>query len=135
VNKGEIVRRLIYENPDADFIFCAGDDKVSWLSPKLCGNSSHLIQTDEDMFRSLRSIFPPGGPVADEPLILKPPVAITSSMEPEEAAEMPDVELKIKPQMIFSTTVGPPAKKTLAGWHVTCPEEVVDAMESLLDFN
>lgn len=29
VNKGEIVRRLIYENPDADFIFCAGDDKVS----------------------------------------------------------------------------------------------------------
>lgn len=33
VNKGEIVRRLIYENPDADFIFCAGDDKVSLLSP------------------------------------------------------------------------------------------------------
>lgn len=29
VNKGEIVRRLMYENPDADFIFCAGDDKVS----------------------------------------------------------------------------------------------------------
>jgi len=28
VNKGEIVRRLIYENPEADFIFCAGDDKV-----------------------------------------------------------------------------------------------------------
>lgn len=29
VNKGEIVRRLMYENPDADFVFCAGDDKVS----------------------------------------------------------------------------------------------------------
>ncbi len=29
VNKGEIVRRLIYENPDADYIFCAGDDKVA----------------------------------------------------------------------------------------------------------
>ena len=32
VNKGEIVRRLIYENPSADFIFCAGDDKVGYSS-------------------------------------------------------------------------------------------------------
>ena len=30
MNKGEIVRRLIYENPDADFILCAGDDKVGF---------------------------------------------------------------------------------------------------------
>lgn len=29
INKGEIVRRLIYENPDAEFVMCAGDDKVS----------------------------------------------------------------------------------------------------------
>ena len=29
INKGEIVKRILYENPDADFIFCAGDDKVS----------------------------------------------------------------------------------------------------------
>ncbi|KAG6864335.1 hypothetical protein C0991_010367 [Blastosporella zonata] len=42
VNKGEIVKRLLYKNPDAEFIFCAGDDK-----------------TDEDMFRSLL-LFPPG---------------------------------------------------------------------------
>jgi trehalose 6-phosphate synthase/phosphatase len=28
VNKGEIVRRLVYENPDVDFV-CVGDDKVS----------------------------------------------------------------------------------------------------------
>jgi Trehalose-phosphatase len=28
VNKGEIVKRLLYKNPDAEFIFCAGDDKV-----------------------------------------------------------------------------------------------------------
>ncbi|KAJ6631821.1 trehalose-phosphatase-domain-containing protein [Mycena sp. CBHHK59/15] len=27
VNKGEIVMRLLYKNPDAEFIFCAGDDK------------------------------------------------------------------------------------------------------------
>ncbi len=84
------------------------------------------------MFRSLRTIFPPGGIHNDEPLILKPPVALTSSMDPEDAEELPDVVLSITPDHIFSTTVGPPAKKTLAGWHVTCPEEVVDAMEHLL---
>jgi trehalose 6-phosphate synthase/phosphatase len=29
INKGEIVKRLLYNNPEAEFIFCAGDDKVS----------------------------------------------------------------------------------------------------------
>ena len=28
VNKGEIVKRILYFNPTAEFIFCAGDDKV-----------------------------------------------------------------------------------------------------------
>lgn len=28
VNKGEIVKRILYRNPDAEFVFCAGDDKV-----------------------------------------------------------------------------------------------------------
>ncbi|WVN85312.1 trehalose-phosphatase [Cryptococcus depauperatus CBS 7841] len=116
VNKGEIVRRLMYENPDADLIFCAGDDK-----------------TDEDMFRALRTIFPPGGVDDDKPVIMKPPVAVTSTMEPEEAAELADVELAIRPHDVFATTVGPPAKKTLASWHVTCPEEVVEALETLLE--
>jgi trehalose 6-phosphate synthase/phosphatase len=115
VNKGEIVKRLMYEHPEADFICCAGDDK-----------------TDEDMFRALRTVFPSGGPVGDEPVILAAPVAVTSALDPEDADEKEDVELKIRPENIFATTVGPPAKKTLAGWHVTCPEEVVDALEHLL---
>lgn len=29
VNKGEIVKRLMYQNPNAEFVFCAGDDKVN----------------------------------------------------------------------------------------------------------
>ncbi|KAI8911238.1 glycosyltransferase family 20-domain-containing protein [Powellomyces hirtus] len=37
INKGEIVKRLISQNPDADFLFCAGDDR-----------------TDEDMFKQVR---------------------------------------------------------------------------------
>ncbi|KAG0200935.1 threalose-6-phosphate phosphatase [Mortierella sp. NVP41] len=36
VNKGEIVKRLMSQHPDAEFVLCAGDDK-----------------TDEDMFRAL----------------------------------------------------------------------------------
>lgn len=28
INKGEIVKRLMYNNPNAEFVFCAGDDKV-----------------------------------------------------------------------------------------------------------
>lgn len=116
INKGEIVRRLLYENPDAEFVICAGDDK-----------------TDEDMFRSLRGIFPPGGPREDEPVTMKPPVGVTSVLEPEEIELLPEVEMQIRPEGVFATTVGPAAKKTLAQWHVTCPEEVVDALEQLLD--
>jgi trehalose 6-phosphate synthase/phosphatase len=84
------------------------------------------------MFRSLRTIFPPGGPVKDQPVVLKPPVAVTSALDPEDVTDLPDVHLLVTPDVIFSTTVGPPAKKTLAGWHVQTPEEVVEAMEGLL---
>lgn len=28
INKGEIVKRILYLNPDTEFVFCAGDDKV-----------------------------------------------------------------------------------------------------------
>ncbi|KFH65384.1 alpha,alpha-trehalose-phosphate synthase (UDP-forming) [Podila verticillata NRRL 6337] len=38
INKGEIVKRLLNQHPDVEFILCAGDDK-----------------TDEDMFRALAS--------------------------------------------------------------------------------
>ena len=84
------------------------------------------------MFRSLCTLHTIGNPT-DERVILKPPVAITSVLDADEAAELPDVELAIHQEDIFSVTVGPPAKKTLAGWHVTCPEEVVEALEYLLD--
>jgi trehalose-6-phosphatase len=34
INKGEIVKRIMYQNPDADFLFCVGDDKVSKIAKK-----------------------------------------------------------------------------------------------------
>lgn len=85
------------------------------------------------MFRALRQVFPAGGVQQGQNVILRPPVAITSTLDPEDAAELEDVELKVRPEAVFSTTVGPPAKKTLAQWHVTAPEEVVEAMETLLE--
>ena len=33
INKGEIVKRIMYDHPDAEFVFCAGDDKVRAISP------------------------------------------------------------------------------------------------------
>ncbi|KAI1319792.1 threalose-6-phosphate phosphatase [Mortierella claussenii] len=44
VNKGEIVKRLLSQHPEAEFVLCAGDDK-----------------TDEDMFRALAGSGGNGG--------------------------------------------------------------------------
>jgi trehalose 6-phosphate synthase/phosphatase len=63
---------------------------------------------------------------------MSPPIAVTSVLKPEEAAKLKDVEISLNPDAVFSTAVGPPAKKTLARWHVEQPEEIVDAMEALL---
>ncbi|KAF8137714.1 glycosyltransferase family 20 protein [Boletus edulis] len=110
VNKGEIVKRILYLNPDAEFIFCAGDDK-----------------TDEDMFRALHG-FPSD---ATGKIHLAPPLSVTL-VDNNHGITRPDVELAIAPDAIFTTAVGPSTKRTLAGWHVTTPEEVVDHMLHLV---
>ncbi|KAG5642267.1 hypothetical protein DXG03_003316 [Asterophora parasitica] len=107
VNKGEIVKRILYQNPDAEFIFCAGDDK-----------------TDEDMFRALL-LFPPGTTEATLPA----PLAITLV----DGENSPPVKLAIRPEAVFTTAVGHSSKRTLASWHVTAPQEVVDNMLDLVN--
>jgi len=101
VNKGEIVKRILRENIEADFIFCAGDDK-----------------TDEDMFRALR-VFPSGSSQA----ILHPSDTSNSSTP---------ISLAVRPEGVFATTVGSNTKKTLASWHVTGPQEIIDTFSFLL---
>jgi len=101
INKGEIVKRILYLNPDAQFVFCAGDDK-----------------TDEDMFRSLQFSE------ASLPYAMDPPLSV-SLVSPEKAPEKGRVELLLTPEDIFTTAVGHPSKRTLAKWHVTSPLEVV----------
>jgi trehalose 6-phosphate synthase/phosphatase len=104
VNKGEIVKRILYHNADAEFVFCAGDDK-----------------TDEDMFRALL-LFPPG--VAKATMMV--PLSVTLTDKNASAAK--PVDLAISPDAIFTTAVGHSSKRTLASWHVTTPAEIVDHM-------
>ncbi|KAI8974855.1 trehalose 6-phosphate phosphatase [Trametes punicea] len=111
VNKGEIVKRILYFHPDAEFVFCAGDDK-----------------TDEDMFRALL-LFPQGATKAR----LEPPLSVTLlAGSKDEADKFQPVELAIEPDAVFTTAVGHSSKRTLASWHVTTPEEVVEHMLHLV---
>ena len=115
VNKGEIVKRILYNNPDAEFIFCAGDDK-----------------TDEDMFRALLLFQGDNAPVTSdsESVVLEPPLSVTLVGSKEHKYE--PVRLSIRREDIFTTAVGHSSKRTLAVWHVTTPEEIVDHMLHLV---
>ncbi|KAK2461153.1 hypothetical protein APHAL10511_006680 [Amanita phalloides] len=104
VNKGEIVKRILYENPDAEFIFCAGDDK-----------------TDEDMFRSLH-LFSSGS----SEVIMEAPLAVTLFNKDSQPRK-----LSIVPEHVFTTAVGHSTKRTLASWHVTSSQEVIDSLLEL----
>ncbi|KAG0263759.1 threalose-6-phosphate phosphatase [Mortierella polycephala] len=55
VNKGEIVKRLLSQHPEAEFVLCAGDDK-----------------TDEDMFRALAGVSNNGSGSRRESLQARP---------------------------------------------------------------
>ncbi|KAJ6470395.1 trehalose-phosphatase-domain-containing protein [Mycena sanguinolenta] len=114
--EGEIVKRLLYKNPDAEFIFCAADDK-----------------TDEDMFRAL-ILF---GTAATK-ATMEAPLSVTlldedsSKGSPNGSGTATPVELAIKPDCEFTTAVGHSSKRTLASWHVTTPQEIVDHMLGLV---
>jgi len=46
--------------------------------------------------------------------------------------EYGDVELDVSPDGVFTTAVGHSSKRTLASWHVTTPEEVVEHLLHLV---
>ena len=48
------------------------------------------------------------------------------------AREFAPVELAIERDAVFTTAVGHSSKRTLAAWHVTTPEEVVEHMLGLV---
>lgn len=75
------------------------------------------------MFRALL-LFPVGTTQAR----LSPPISLNLTGE----AAHP-VDLSVASDGIFSTTVGHSSKRTLAGWHVTSPLEVVAHMLDLAE--
>jgi hypothetical protein len=77
-----------------------------------------IWQTDEDMFRALR-FFPSGSSEA----VLHPTEAPDTSTP---------ISLVIRPEGVFATTVGASTKKTLANWHVTGPQEIIDTISFLV---
>jgi trehalose 6-phosphate synthase/phosphatase len=76
------------------------------------------------MFRAL-NIFPPGAPAR---ATLEAPLSVTL-LEPQVGnTPAPPVELAIAADAIFTTAVGHSSKRTLASWHVTTPQEIIDHM-------
>lgn len=155
VNKGEIVKRILYSHPDAEIVFCAGDDK-----------------TDEDMFRALRLVeasgtsgngvsAPPschGSPQAEirtrdisqSPKLSRRPAAAGQSESSSPTAHASLVmspptplsgstpmgsprSLALKPSGIFTVAIGPSGKKTLAKWHVEQVQRIIDSLSELAD--
>ena len=74
------------------------------------------------MFRAL--LFPPG----TDSLLMEAPIAITLL----KGKEAPAVPLSIQQEAIFTTAVGHSSKRTLASWHVTTPQEIVEHMLDLV---
>ena len=143
VNKGEIVKRILWDHADAEFVFCAGDDK-----------------TDEDMFRALvnlskspSAIDSPiltsanlSGPMPSQPkqhpaveqlkasdsspLIMSPPTPLNLSTPVGTPRQ-----LRLQYDNIFATAVGPSSKKTLAQWHVDSPHRIIDTLRAFADLS
>lgn len=119
INKGEIVHRILFGNPDTEYVYCAGDDK-----------------TDEDMFRFLSQLpFEVDDQQADASsertshVILRPPAPLRRSTE----REAPARKIHIRPDQVFTTTVGSSNKRTRAGWHVGEPWDIVDALAMMAE--
>lgn len=81
------------------------------------------------MFRAL-NLFTPGTSTPPT-IMMDAPVSVTL-VEPEAANATP-VALTIRPDAIFTTAVGHSSKRTLASWHVTTPQEIVDHMLEMVE--
>lgn len=95
INKGEIVKRIMIQYPDSDFIVCAGDDK-----------------TDEDMFRTLSAAY------------------FTRYQDQLNTGNIEKTWGDIK-SSLYSITVGPAMKKSMANWQVENPSNVIDLLAKM----
>ena len=63
-------------------------------------------------------------------VIMEPPLSVTLLASDK---KYEPVELAIEREAVFTTAVGHSSKRTLAVWHVTTPEEVVEHMLHLIE--
>lgn len=63
-------------------------------------------------------------------VVMEPPLSVTLLASDE---KYEPVELAIEREAVFTTAVGHSSKRTLAVWHVTTPEEVVEHMLHLIE--
>ncbi|BGP56129.1 hypothetical protein JCM8202_005896 [Rhodotorula sphaerocarpa] len=122
-NKGEIVRRLLYQHPDAQFCLCAGDDK-----------------TDEDMFHSMANIFS-GYTPGERPLMVHPPASfktfpsLARAVKEEDEGVLPEdlsepVESHLDPAATFMVAIE--ARET-AGAKMTMANAVLESPAALME--
>ena len=78
------------------------------------------------MFRALS--FPETG--ADSKITMEAPISVQLLAEDKDAKH-PSISLALKSGDVFTTAVGHATKRTLAAWHVTSPQEVVEELLSL----
>ncbi|KAJ1018909.1 hypothetical protein NDA16_004712 [Ustilago loliicola] len=126
INKGEIVKRILYDHPDAEFVFCAGDDK-----------------TDEDMFRTLFNLAPSSPEVEAHDNSLAPPNRIDLEVRKDQSLLISPTplksnspigslkKLKLTRSGIYTTKIGPNGRKTLAEYHVDSCERVIDGLAEM----
>lgn len=75
------------------------------------------------MFRALL-LFQPG----QRDSLFEAPLSVTLI----DNKDAQPVNLRIKPEAVFTTAVGHGSKRTLASWHVTTPQEIVEHMLDLV---
>ena len=92
------------------------------------------------MFRALLTVIPPRSPDGlSTPSRMDPPISASLSASPAHSAhtspkpELQPVDLAVEASGVFSTSVGASTKKTLAKWHVTSPQEIVENMLELVN--
>lgn len=79
------------------------------------------------MFRAL--LLFPSSLSGNTKATMEAPLSVTlASPSGKDQTTYPDADLAIRAEDIFTTAVGHSSKRTLAGWHVTTPQEVIDHM-------
>jgi trehalose 6-phosphate synthase/phosphatase len=93
------------------------------------------------MFRALLLFQDPTSPKtasaggAPPRVLMEPPLSVTLLAGKDAQNQFAPVELALEREAVFATAVGHSSKRTLATWHVTTPEEVVEHMLYLVGLN